>query len=117
MAGIEMSVIRPRNRLVNFRLSEDEFEKLRDSCALFGARSISDFARSSVLSRLEQNPAQETGPSHRIQSLDTKVNELETRVGQLLHLLEATGTSPFALGREETAPSSAVAPRDAMSGR
>jgi len=88
-----MSVLRPRNRLVNFRLSEDEFEKLRDCCASFGARSISDFARSSVLSRLEQDPQQESQASHRINHLDYKVSELETRVGQLLHLLEATGTS------------------------
>lgn len=88
-----MSVLRPRNRLVNFRLSEDEFEKLRDCCALYGARSISDFARSSVLSRLEQDPQQETHASNRINHLDFKVSELETRVGQLLHLLDATGTS------------------------
>ena len=88
-----MSVLRPRNRLVNFRLSEDEFEKLRGCCALFGARSISDFARSSVLSRLDQDPQQESQASHRIGHLDHKVSELEMRVGQLLHLLEATGTS------------------------
>lgn len=111
-----MSVIRPRNRLVNFRLSEDEFEKLRDSCALFGARSISDFARSSVLSRLELDPRQEAAPSRQIQSLDTKVNELEARVGQLLHLLEATGTSPLATLGEEATPSAVRAPRDVMSG-
>ncbi|MBN8733092.1 MAG: hypothetical protein J0L64_21330 [Acidobacteria bacterium] len=78
--------------------------KLRDCCALFGARSISDFARSSVLSRLEQDPRQETAASHRIVSLDTKVNELETRVGQLLHLLEATGTSQPALRQEMAEP-------------
>ena len=88
-----MSVLRPRNRLVNFRLSEDEFEKLRDCCASFGARSISDFARSSVLSRLEQDPQKQSQANHRISHLDYKVNELESRVGQLLHLLEATGTS------------------------
>lgn len=88
-----MSVLRPRNRLVNFRLSEDEFEKLRDCCASFGARSISDFARSSVLSRLDQDPQQESQANHRISHLDYKVSELESRVGQLLHLLDATGTS------------------------
>jgi hypothetical protein len=78
---------------VNFRLSEDEFEKLRDCCASFGARSISDFARSSVLSRLEQDPQQESQANHRISHLDYKVSELESRVGQLLHLLDATGTT------------------------
>ena len=46
-----MSVISPRNRLVNFRLSEAEFEHLRTACQAIGARSISDFARSSVLEK------------------------------------------------------------------
>jgi len=84
-----MSVLRPRNRLVNFRLSEDEFEMLRESCGRFGARSISDFARSSVLARLEEDPEAKT----RLSSLDNKVVELETRVSQLLKLVDATGTS------------------------
>lgn len=107
-----MSVLRPRNRLVNFRLSEDEFEKLRDCCASFGARSISDFARSSVLSRLEQDPRQESAASHRIVTLDTKVNELETRVGQLLHLLEATGTSQPVVRQEMLEPAAQLVSTD-----
>ena len=91
-----MSVLRPRNRLVNFRLSEDEFENLRQSCERFGARSISDFARSSVLSRLAEDPQQEPAAKMRIATLDNKVAELETRVGQLLKLVDATGTSASA---------------------
>lgn len=88
-----MSVLRPRNRLVNFRLSEDEFEKLRDSCERFGARSISDFARSSVLARLEEGPEQAASPKTKIATLDNKVMELETRVSQLLKLVDATAPS------------------------
>jgi hypothetical protein len=89
---IAMSVLRPRNRLVNFRLSEDEFERLKGSCEAFGARSISDFARTSVLDRLDQNPA--SSPSTGVVlNLGDKVAELEMRVGQILNLLEATGTA------------------------
>lgn len=55
-----MSVLRPRNRIVNFRVSEDELERMKEQCKLSGHRSISDFARSSVLdstllSRIEEN--------------------------------------------------------------
>ena len=46
-----MPVYRPRTRLVNFRLSEDEFLKLKDTCARSGARSVSDYARAAVLSK------------------------------------------------------------------
>jgi hypothetical protein len=83
-----MSVLRPRNRLVNFRLSEDEFERLKSSCDVFGARSVSDFARSSVLSRLAEIPSSNES-SGRITDLDGKVATLEARVGQLIRLLDA----------------------------
>ncbi len=98
-----MSVLRPRNRLVNFRLSEDEFELLRDSCGLFGARSISDFARTSVLDRLSQGAGATEGAgastnyasaaANPVGRLGNKVAELEIRVGQILNLLQATGES------------------------
>lgn len=103
-----MSVIRPRNRLVNFRLSEDEFDRLRNSCAEYGARSISDFARSSVLDRLNRPPEQ-AHDGERVFSLNSKVMELEYRVGQLLNLVHATGTSvspaPLAMAQEASGQS------------
>jgi hypothetical protein len=101
-----MSVLRPRNRLVNFRLSEDEFEKLKSSCEQFGARSISDFARGSVLGRLEHAPAPVNESEQRITNLDCKVEALETRVGQLLRLIEVTGTSDL-METSEFAPQTA----------
>lgn len=89
-----MSVINPRNRLVNFRLSENEFESLRAACLALGARSISDFARSAVLEKMSQHqPPASDMDNKRVVQLDHKVAELETRVGQLLNLLAATGTS------------------------
>ena len=81
-----MSVLRPRNRLVNFRLSEDEFERLKASCAQSGARSISDFARSSVLNRLEV-PGVSPEAAPQLANIDVKVTELESRVVQLINLL------------------------------
>lgn len=39
----------PMVRLVNFRVSEAEFERLNKACESTGARSISDFARKAVM--------------------------------------------------------------------
>jgi uncharacterized protein (DUF1778 family) len=86
-----MSVLRPRNRLVNFRLSEDEFESLKTACENSGARSVSDFARSSVLSQIENTKQALSFPQSRVTNLDQKVSDLEGRVGQLLNLLNVTG--------------------------
>jgi len=88
-----MSVINPRNRLVNFRLSDEEFERLKSACSQFGARSISDFARGSVLDRIVEGSARESRPQERISELDHKVSALEGQVSQLLSLIDATGTS------------------------
>lgn len=90
-----MSVINPRNRLINFRLSEVEFEKLKAACRRQGARSISEFARGSVLRVLDDpTGANELAPG-RVRNLGHKVTELEIRVEQLLRLLSgAEGTVP-----------------------
>jgi len=40
-----MAVLKPRNRLVYFRVSEEEFQLFSDMCHMEGARSISDLAR------------------------------------------------------------------------
>jgi len=90
-----MSVINPRNRLVNFRLSDEEFERLKVACSQFGARSISDFARGSVLERIVDGPEREARPQERIVELDHKLSALEGQVSQLLNLVEATGMTPL----------------------
>jgi hypothetical protein len=40
-----MAVLKPRNRLVYFRVSEEEFQLLTSMCQAEGARSISELAR------------------------------------------------------------------------
>lgn len=82
-----MSVLKPRNRLVNFRLTEEEFDQLRQACGDQGARSLSDFARSAVMRQVEQpNSAQP------LNQLGEVVDQLENRLQQMLNLLEAVGT-------------------------
>ena len=98
-----MSVLNPRNRLVNFRLSDEEFERLKNACGQFGARSISDFARGSVLDRIVDGPAASNArPGERMVELDHKVAALEGQVSQLLNLMEATGvTNSGAMGAQQ----------------
>lgn len=88
-----MSVLKPRNRLVNFRLSEEEFESLKAACQASGARSLSDFARSAVLAAMERVGEGEPfrgemtlGPLSR---LGRTVETLEVRVEQILSKLSS----------------------------
>ena len=43
-----MAVVKPRRRLVYFRVSEDEFQQFVRACEQHGARSLSDMARTAV---------------------------------------------------------------------
>ncbi len=89
-----MAVTNPRTKLVNFRLSEEEFENLKEACGTFGARSVSDFARSAVLSKFRSavEPAIETSLS----VMNGKVDELELSLSNLMRQLGLSG-QPMAM--------------------
>ncbi len=74
-----MSVLKPRNRLVNFRLTEEEYSALHLASGKSGARSLSDFARSAVLRAME---SVEGSNGH------NGNGSLITRVNALVELLE-----------------------------
>ena len=44
-----MAVLKPRNRLFLIRLTQDEYDSLKTACVSRGARNISDFARTLLL--------------------------------------------------------------------
>jgi hypothetical protein len=82
-----MSVLRPRNRLVYFRVSEDEFQQFSGICDSAGARSISDLARV-ALQRMIRDGAR--GPGNlaaRLEALETIMCGLDSKVHQLFVLL------------------------------
>src|SRR5690242_16265850 len=83
-----MSVLRPRNRIVYFRVSEDEFHRFHDICQSTGARSISDLARFAMQS-LIQDGASDRPPQvfDKLTSLETMVNDLNRKINLLTESL------------------------------
>jgi hypothetical protein len=69
----------PRNRVVVFRLSGHEYLTLKDACCARGARNISDFTRSELLSHLHFD---------RFAAIEQKLAELQSVVARLNQLLE-----------------------------
>ncbi len=76
-----MAIYSPRTRLVNFRLSEDEYQTLKEAAIRQGARSISDFARGAILNSVA-NPRTENG-SLDLAGLDRKVSEIQGTVEKI----------------------------------
>jgi Mobilization protein NikA len=69
-----VAVTKPRNKILIFRLTQDEYQALQSASS--GARSLSDFARTRLLGSLGA-PA-----------LDQQLLELQSTVARIAELLE-----------------------------
>jgi len=79
-----MSVLKPRNRLVYFRVSEDEFQSCLRACEAGQARSVSDLARTAILDAVESEANNPARLLHdRLSVLETAMKELDTKLVQL----------------------------------
>ena len=80
-----MAVLKPRERLVYFRVSEDEFRQFVSVCEQAGARSVSDLARNAVQRLIAdgQRHREDHGMEEKIQVLE----RLIAAVTEQLHLL------------------------------
>lgn len=76
-----MAIQKPRTRLINFRVSEEEYDQLRSASEKSGARSLSDFARSAILQTFDGD-AQSLAPA--INGIDRKVDEMQEKLGKLV---------------------------------
>lgn len=77
---------RRRTRMISFRVSENEFEQLRNESESHGVGSVSDYARLNLCRGQHIEP---TDPLEaRLHQLDGKVQTLSTRVERLVSLVE-----------------------------
>jgi hypothetical protein len=74
-----MPVSKPRNRVVVFRLTQDEYQDLKTVSSVRGARNISDFARSELLHAIGHG---------RLSAVDRKLSNLESVLHRVAQLLE-----------------------------
>lgn len=79
-----MVVFKRRTRMLSFRLSEEEYQRLRRSSLVQGARSVSDYARdtlSHVLSGEAVPPSD--GLENRMTKLDSEIQVLSRELERL----------------------------------
>jgi len=88
-----VAVFKPRERLVYFRVSEDEFRQFVSVCTQEGARSVSDLARSAVQRLIAEGNRnredRELTPN--VAMLEKLINELTSQVQSLSALLQKQG--------------------------
>jgi hypothetical protein len=78
-----VAVLKPRERLVYFRVSEDEFRQFVSVCEQAGARSVSDLARSAVQRLIAEGKRQRDG-----QELEEKMQVLERLIAAVTEQLQ-----------------------------
>jgi hypothetical protein len=83
-----MAVLTRRTRIVNFRLSEDEYDYLKTLCLSRGARSISEYARATICHEIDtQVSAPDARLDATVRRVDERVEELEREVRRLRDLI------------------------------
>jgi hypothetical protein len=78
----------PRNRVVVFRLTEEEYRSLKAACSAAGGRNLSDYTRSELLLALRSDGA-DIAIQRRFQEIDHKLRDLGhllKEVFEYLHL-------------------------------
>jgi hypothetical protein len=93
-----MPVFKPRDRIVIFRLTQDEYDSLLAVCHKRGARNLTDFTRSEVLASIErelQSPGTGDAPA-----IGEKLENLRVAIQHIRTLLEEKLNSPHSHGKE-----------------
>ncbi|MCC6859786.1 MAG: hypothetical protein IT158_14555 [Bryobacterales bacterium] len=80
-----MPVFKKRNRIVSFRVSDEEYLVLQRISEQLGAHSVSAYARHLACRSLERHPHEPF--SARLESLSARVEELHRNVAHLSALI------------------------------
>jgi hypothetical protein len=95
-------MLKTRNRIINFRVTEDEFTRLRTASVENGARCLSDYARTAILHALEGYYDHDLGNGNgkdELQALLQRLGLVERSIAKLesmmsrLHADESKGMS------------------------
>lgn len=95
-----MAVLKPRSRVVYFRVSDEEYQRYETLCRTAGARSISDLIRSAMDQLVDNRKLTDSPPFAR------KLDELERALGELNGRLKALSRKP-----SKSAPGSVREPK------
>jgi hypothetical protein len=95
-----MAVLKPRNRILVLRLSQEEYEALRTVSLSRGARNLSDFTRSALLAAVA------TGDANGAESLGDvcrAVSTLQELVGRMAETLDLIARKEIPLAKVKKA--------------
>ncbi len=93
-----MLASKSRNRVVIFRLTQDEYDSLKDACSEKGSRNLSEFTRSELLT-VARPDSIGAMIRKRFSEIERKLGELQSSLDQLSRHLNEASPSPSPLRR------------------
>ena len=79
-----MCALNRMTRMVSFRVSDEEYKQLSETCLALNARSLSDLTREAVHFWMENaGPSAGSSLTGRLRKLEEKVEELEADLARL----------------------------------
>jgi hypothetical protein len=98
-----------RARVVNFRLSDSEYESIVFACHAEGVRTVSEFARDIVLSRARGETVNHVQVSQWLLGLSADFAKIKADVAQVLGILESESVkASVSLPQPITLPNNAI---------
>jgi hypothetical protein len=84
-----MPVFNPKNRMISFRLSEEQFALLQEASIRTGARSVSEYARDAIVRLLHHRHegANGDGVTGRINKLACDLESLDAEIQHLREIV------------------------------
>ena len=76
-----------RDRIIVFRVTQDEYRSLKEACESRAARNLSDFTRSEVLGALHSGFVAEY-LTRRFESIETQIATMQSAIAHLNRSLE-----------------------------
>jgi hypothetical protein len=86
--GVRMATLNQRNRIVVFRLTQDEYNSLKSACVASGGRNMSDFTRSELLTIVQSN-GHSSAIEQKFAALDRKLTDLHNLVQRIAGATDA----------------------------
>ena len=86
-----------RGRLVNFRVTDDEFEQLKTACDRQGARCLSAFARKVMLNA----PGETDDLDRKLAVLERRLSTLEVSLSRLFNALALSSVEVNGLQKQK----------------
>jgi hypothetical protein len=85
-----VALSKPRDRVINFRISDAEYVRLKSAARISGARTVSEFSRVSILkatAEIESPSSPAQSDDLRVELLEQRLSFVEASVGRLENLL------------------------------